>query len=481
MHTPNSYHSENPDAAFLNAARENVAYYNFPKAELDAILTNKTLLPVDKLIVLHTMCLTYRTANLSSKTHLKAIAGALHISRDTLHRRMPKLVHDGYLAHSTQGINETEIQYRASAAVITALGQATVRSTRIEKSKKTSALRCTPEPVHPSPLPSPTVSAPLISEALVMPVHAVGDPTPPTIPAASAPIAPPVPVKRTPPTPEALASQIANVTVETVGPFTALNVDPTTIPLILETDAVPYYLGATTLSDVVFVHGYDNMRAKLPLREVLGRAYALRYRYQAAEIYHRVSLAAQHGTQRCFARMDAISDYVRGGYSQADLNLALLCKTWLKEAQAIVDLERTNKEKLARERQRQETYIQQKALIEAEKAALAAQAAAGETGALLPFGKDLVALVQTTLQQQLEQGDIHPSITQNKSLATLATEILSYLNSQSAVTRETRWSKCLYLCRIGGWKTPTYLLTNKVSTSQEKQDTEHRVHLKPTG
>ncbi|MES2211986.1 MAG: hypothetical protein V4490_02465, partial [Pseudomonadota bacterium] len=45
----------------------------------------------------------------------------------------------------------------------------------------------------------------------------------------------------------------------------------------------------------------------------------------------------------------------------------------------------------------------------------------------------------------------------HKSLATLVAEIVSYLNSTNAVTRETRWSKCLYLCRIGGWKTPSYM------------------------
>ncbi|MES2212804.1 MAG: hypothetical protein V4490_06675, partial [Pseudomonadota bacterium] len=332
MHTQNSYHTENPDAAFLNAARENVAYYNFPKAELDAILTNKALLPVDKLIVLHTMCLTYRTVNLSSKTHLKAMAGALHISRDTLHRRMPKLVQDGYLAHSTQGINETEVQYRASPAVVTALGQAVVRSTRIEKSKKASAatlfstvpatrLKAHAEPSELTALAVETVSHPLTSQTPAELQKEVAL-TPSAALIASTPITSQMQVKRTPPKPEVLAAQIANVTVETVGPFTALDVDPTTIPLILETDTVPYYLGDSSLSDVVLVHGYDSMRAKLPLSEVLGRAYALRYRYQAAEAYHRVSLAKDHGTRRSFARMDAISDYVRSGYSQADLNLA---------------------------------------------------------------------------------------------------------------------------------------------------------------
>ncbi|MES2212247.1 MAG: hypothetical protein V4490_03815, partial [Pseudomonadota bacterium] len=447
----------------LNAARESVAYYNFPQAELDAVMTDADLTLADRLVVIYNMCLTYRTKNLSTKIHLKTVAHKLQVSRDTIQRRYAALVKAGYLAYETQGVNDTEIHQRAAPKVRAALEKASTRSTRIGKCNKaymgTSISTPATDAVAPTPPPLVTTTAVAVEEASVMPQVAT-ETVCKTLTESrkeTAPIPSQALVKRTPPTPEALAAQIARVTVETVGSFSDLNVDPATIPLILESGAVPYYLGNTALTDVVLVHGYDNMRAKLPLSEVLGRAYALRYRYQAAESYHCVSLAKDHGTRRSFARMDAISDYARTGYSQADLNLALLCKTWLKESQSAVDIERKNKDKIERERQRQEAYVQQKSLIEAEKAALAAQAAAGEIGPLLPFGKDLVILVQTTLQQQLEQGSIHPNITQGKSLSTLVTEILSYLNSQSTVTRETRWSKCLYLCRIGGWRTPTYL------------------------
>ena len=404
--------SVNPDAAFINERREEVEYYHFPKAELDALLGDTNLTLSHKALVVHLMCLTHQTKNQSIQLHLKGVASSLGVSRDTVQRHYPKLVKTGHLAYETREIDHcTELQYRLAPAVRAALTEAHTRSTRLGKTKKKEVAPSviTPHSVHTTaPLPPSEPQEVLVRESYTsVPLTTTAAPTAPLVP--TAPIA------------------------------LDLTVAPETIPVMLEHLDIPYYLKEMRLSQVVTATQYNGMCEHMSMGELLARSLALKYRFKAARAANPMATSSEVGI------------IATQGLSERDIELGHLSSAWCDRFKSKFDDDvKLQEQKKAAEERR---LAHQKNLAEkALQQAAATPAKPDKEGRTpLPFGEALIHFVHDHVTTLAEKKAIHTDILEQKTVETLAQEALHYLCKEHSDSREQRWEKFMYLCAHGQW------------------------------